>query len=1118
MARPSLARALALAMALIAGASASALAQNTVITGKVTSQAGDPLGGATVSIPTLNLTVSTAVSGTYTLTVAGERVRGQTVELLVRFIGFKPATSQLTLSPGTHTANVALEPDVNRLTEIVTVGVTEGTERVKLPFSVGTINMDDMAVPAVNPLTQLQGKVAGARIVGFSGRPGAAPAVQLRGPTSLNSNGRSTEPLYVVDGVIINGSLPDFNTMDIESIEVVKGAAAAALYGTRAGNGVITIKTRTGSTFAENRVRFDSRSEVGFSNIEHNIGLAQNTALLKDETGRRFCVNNAANASATSCAGTIDYLAEAYRINDQGGVFSLAPPAFPIDPGSTLLTAFMKTRFQSEQWGLPLYNQVDQFAKPQPTFQQNVSMTGRFGATNLFASVSHLDQGGSVRYLNGFQRTTGRVNIGQQVTDKLRVEATSQFARGVSDGGQLEGNGRTWFRLTRVPAQIDLLRTDSQGRLLIRPNLQAGGQQNENPIYWLQNEQYFDRNDRFVGSANMRYSPFSWLDADASFGYDKNNIRTNQFRNKGFRTTSNDATTNSGFIQDRRNAAQALNAGANLVARASVGDLKIRGSLRYLFEQQDYDLQRQQGNFLAAGGIDNAANITTGQAVVSQRSSVRGIGYFAGVNLDFKDRYILDGLVRRDGSSLFGANERWQWFGRASGAWRVSQEPWWPLKRVVDEFKLRGSYGSAGNRPAFTVQYETFDIGSGGVLTPNLLGNSNLKPEVVKEWEAGAEAQIFGILSINFTYAQSNTVNQILPVPLSFGTGFGTQWQNAGTLLNRTTELEVSAPLVNSRNFSYTIRGTLDRNRSYIKKLSVPPFTYGSGVQGSDAGFQAKEGERVGSFYGRGFATTCADLPAPYNTDCGTAGSSFQLNDEGWLVWTGSGNGPGDGITKNLWQAQLPAASAPWGVSLAWGMPILLRDAAGNPLQKKLGNALPDFRFSIGQDFRWKRLSISALVDATMGIDVYNEGRHWSYLDFNSIDNDQAGKTVSAAKPLGYYYRASESGGVGGFYDILAPNQRFVENASYAKLRELSVSYRIGTLFGVGDFTASLIGRNLFTVTGYTGFDPEVGVFTQALTAGQIIQNTVAGPASNAFDAFTFPNLRTLTFALQTSF
>jgi hypothetical protein len=210
---------------------------------------------------------------------------------------------------------------------------------------------------------------------------------------------------------------------------------------------------------------------------------------------------------------------------------------------------------------------------------------------------------------------------------------------------------------------------------------------------------------------------------------------------------------------------------------------------------------------------------------------------------------------------------------------------------------------------------------------------------------------------------------------------------------------------------------------------------------------------------------------------------------------------------------RIPAAQAPWGGGttadpLNWGFPILERDANGAVPVLPVGNALPDYRWSLSQNFRYKRLTAFALLDATVGKDIWNIGRQWSYGDFMHRDTDQAGKSVADAKPIGYYFRAVSTGGIGGLYDVLAPNNNTVEDASFVKLRELSLGYRLGSIGGVGNWQVALIGRNLITWTKYRGFDPEVGSGGGQLGSGVL----------NAIDAFVFPNLRQFTFSISSSF
>lgn len=1100
---------------LVVVAAAPLAAQDAIIRGTVTSDRGEAVQVASVQIPELTVQVFTGADGRYSLLVPAARVRGQTVTLRVRAIGHKPASRVLTLNAGEQTLDFTLAIDVNMLEAIVVTGVQEAIEQKKTGFAVTRIDVGNLPLAASDPLKQLQGKL-GSNIVSASGRPGASPAVLLRGPTSLNASGRSQDPLYIVDGVVINGDLSSINPQDIESVEVVKGAAGSSMYGARAGNGVISITTKSGSRALEG-VKFTARTEAGTSDIERDFGLARYHALLVDETGQRFCQFV---SGQPLCGRTFDYRIEAARVNNQPGDFAGSPPGFPIDPGSTITQTIagrtgnvLKETFQTMPWPGTSYNAVAQTIDPQAYLQNSLDLTGRIGGTRFYTSAANTQEQGAIRFLDGFQRNSFRANVDQLIGTNWSIGIRTFYSRTSEDGVNQEG-GNAFFRLTRVPAIVDILQRDTLGRLYIRPNLQGGGSQNENPLSSLQQTDRTDIASRFIGGVTATFTPVSWASIETSVGYDSRRTTFAQVSDKGFRTTTSSPAANNGSLQRGAGAQEAFDASINAsIRRDLTPDLRARMSARYLFEQRDDESSSGFGNTLSVKGVNALDNATANLSVTSSFTRVRQIGQFLGAGLEFKERYILDGLVRRDGSSLFGEGNRWATFGRVSGAWRLAQESWWFLPQLT-EAKLRASYGTAGGSPRFSAQYETIGIGNGGLLTLGVQGNRLLQPELHKEVELGADIEILGRYGVQVTYARSNIERQILQVPVPSSTGYSSQWQNAGALLNITHELTVNIPVVQGRALNWSMSLVYDHNRSFITQLGVPPYFYGPPQQGATQMFRAAVGEQIGTFYGRYFLRSCSELPAPFSGDCGTPGAAYQHNDQGYVVWVGAGNTPDQGITHNLWETQLPDAQAPWGAGLGWGMPIIMR---GDPLNQraakivKLGNALPDFRFAITQSVSFKKFSLYALLDAAIGHQVWNEGFHWAHLDFLSDDVDQAGKPVTSAKPIGYYWRAPAADGftgTGGFYDVLGPNSQTVEDASYAKLRELTVGYRFGQIAGFGDWELSIVGRNLLTITGYRGFDPETG-----RTGGD-----AGSSAVNAVDAFQFPNLRTFTVRLASTF
>ncbi len=252
--------------ALLLGAVGIARGQSQAsITGRVTSERGDPMVGARISIDNTNFGTTTGTNGAYSLVISGDHAKGQTAILRVRALGYKPAQLNVTLSGGNQEHNFTLANDPLHLDELVVTGVSEATSTKKLTFSVGKVSDEQLNVaPAVSALGALQGKVAGVSIVSANGNPGGAPQIQLRGATSITG---TSDPLIIVDGTITRYSLADIASEDIERVEVIKGAAAASLYGSDAANGVIQIFTKRGANLADGKIQVTTRFEGGQSSV-----------------------------------------------------------------------------------------------------------------------------------------------------------------------------------------------------------------------------------------------------------------------------------------------------------------------------------------------------------------------------------------------------------------------------------------------------------------------------------------------------------------------------------------------------------------------------------------------------------------------------------------------------------------------------------------------------------------------------------------------------------------------------------------------------------------------------------------------------------------------------------
>ena len=471
-----------IALALIAPAMAQG--QEAVVTGRVISDQGQPLAGANVFITELNISVATNQSGAFTINVPAARVRGHPVVLRARAIGYQPASNPIALNAGSQSVDFNLRKDLTELSAVVVTGVTKATEAIKLPFTVTRVDSSQMPVTGSNPITQLQGKIPGALIVNASGRPGAAPSIVLRGPVSLNATGRTQQPLYLLDGVPLNGGLPDINPEDIEDVEVVKGAAAASLYGARAGAGVINITTKSGRNSPEG-IRFGARTEIGTSNIERAFPLATRSALATDPTGQLFCTTELVGGSP--CGRLINWDDEVQRINNSGEDFSLPPQKFYHDYGIGLAPNYpaLTGLYLVTPWP-HLRDPVGQAVSPSQYENSNIDMRGKAGSTGVYASISNFVQEGAVKFLPGFTRNSARVNVDQRFSDRVSANINSYYSQTLdhaSNFDETSGTAGTWFNLSRAPWMSDMLARDNLGRIVVRQNPLDQGTQNFNPLY-----------------------------------------------------------------------------------------------------------------------------------------------------------------------------------------------------------------------------------------------------------------------------------------------------------------------------------------------------------------------------------------------------------------------------------------------------------------------------------------------------------------------------------------------------------------------------------------------------------------------------------------------------------
>ena len=1087
---------LAVTTALLIGAVGWLHAQGAVITGKVSGRQGEALGGALVVVDELNLAVATTTTGTYTLTVPPERTKGQTVTLRGRYIGYSPATRQITLTPGTQTQNLELKFDPMTLDAVVVTGVAEATEAKKLTFSVGHVDASQLQqAPAVSALGSLEGKVAGARLINSSGAPGGEPTIRLRSATALTSPSACSSqpcpstsaagPLIIVDGTITRHGLADINSEDIERVEVVKGAAASSLYGSDAANGVVQIFTKRGERVPDGKLVVTVRNEYGQSLRPKVIPTALASPYVIDTLGTYTDANN-------NTVNNGDF------ISKNGACVALSVASCLVGPtGLPAVKADGIADVPYNSYGKAVYDAQSQLLSHGAFYTNYISIGQRRGNTNFNVSFQNTKQDGILILLKGYNRQNFRVNVDQALTPRLDLSVGGFF--GKSNNNQVaQGPGAPFFAVTFIEPYINLFAPNPDGTLYAAqiphqlPNA-------TNPVYTLANEHISTDRSRYTGYAKATYRIFDWLSLEGNYNYDQESSNYTDETPKNFLDSHGQPTP--GGLVKVDSGGRTFNTGATLtsVRTFHFGSWNVRNTTKaaYVYEDQTASNFSLSGNnFYVVGTPEFTAVHFSTLSPGSQDYTIRNKNYYVISGFDVRDRYILDGLVRWDGSSLFGPDSRWQTYYRASGAYRLTQD--FPINGI-DELKLRASYGTAGLRPTFAAQYETFSI-EGGVPVPQTLGNKELKPAHSGELELGGNIDFLNRFSLEYSYSRKETKDQILLVPLSSVTGYRNgQWQNAGTLLGKTHELSLGAILVDRPEFSWRLNVAADRTRQKITQLNEAPFLVGPDYSGSNEVvqmFRIAPGETFGVIYGtkivRSFAQLCDD-PVKKAAGCGPGltydPANYVVNEDGYLVTTASYHTVNEKYIGYV-------------------------DPAGNKVVQ-IADVNPDFNASFTTNLRYKGFAAYALVDWVQGGSIYNATRQWPFFEYRDRVYDQSSKPVAAGcsgslpacystgkKPISYYQAV---------YNGINPIDFFVEPGTYVKIKELNVSYTFdrNTLaklgLGINTLRLGVIGRNLFTFTKYSGYDPEVAGLS-------------GDPYSFRVDGFSYPNFRTFTGFAEINF
>ena len=954
----------------------------TVVSGVVTdSRSKQPVAGASVTINGTRLGAITGADGKYRIALAP--VGDQVVQ--VRRLGYTSQRRAATLTNAPLTIDVALELAATSLDQVVVTATAGGELRRSIGNSVATINADDAISKssAQNISTLIGARAPGVIIAATTGRIGAGPAIQIRG---RNSIGLDNSPLLFVDGVRVNnstsagpvgvagrlggqnsnigGRLNDISPEDIESIEIIKGPAAATIYGTEAANGVIQIITKRG--IASGR---------------------QQLSLVVEQ-------------------GSIQFLNAAGRI----------PTNYAKDASGTIV-AWNGVQSEKDR-GTPIY-------KNGQTRKYIGSLNGGREGLAYYVSGTYQNDNG-VEPNNALRQAGFRANINAQPTSSVDVATSLSY---VSLSAHL---GADVGLSPLIGAVI--------GHPVLFPNARGFFPNNSPEIP----QTLFDNAQsvwRFLGSTSITHRPTSWLTQRVLVGVDEtgdDSRAIEHFTSDPAKVALMGAVAASGSIGQTLRHNRIISSEYSATARTRLmSGLSAASSLGGQFYRTELNASFLGGVGFPGVGVETVNAASTPSTSTQNQTLNTTIGAYGQEQLSWNDRLYLTGALRVDNNSAFGSKLKWVTYPKVSLSWVTSQEPFWRQNGLVNSLRLRGAFGQSGRQPAAFSALRTFSPtqGPGGTsaVTPNSIGNADLKPERGSEVELGFESKLFDRLDLDFTYFNKHTTDVIINQPTAPSTGFFVATPaNLGRVDNQGIELLAQLQVLSRKNIAWDITGNIGTSKDVVKDLG------GVGGVVLNAGQVNVVGGPIGGIYTR--KVVSADRNATTN---------FATN-----VLCDGGEG----------KPAIACASAPF---------LFI----GTPTPRVTGSVANSLTL-------FKLFRVYALVDFKRGYRVFNS-------DESNRCQGAAGASLCRANyyPLEFdpVYLAEHVGGA----TAAGITDQYYQDGSFAKLREVSITYTLPAKLLHGYQSASIIlsGRDLRTFTKYAGIDPETSV---ANLATSFITNTQA--------------------------
>ena len=967
-----------------AGAAEQRGPQNVKVSGVVKDAGGEAIPGVGVVVKGTRQGTATDFDGRYELTAP------MGAELEFSALGYE--TKTVTVTGGT--LNIVLEEGSQWLDDVIVTGVAKGTSKATLPFTVEKVSDEALKeVVGTNVATALAGKMPGIKIVPTNGNPTTEPIIQLRGGTSFDNQ---EQPLIIVDGIVTQGGINDINMEDVESIEIIKGAAAASFYGSKAAGGVIHIIPKRGASLDNGQVHVTFKTEEG----PNWVGF---------RPARTTAHNNAVDATGQ------------------------------VIPGVTDPDTIYDNKFISG------HDSYDDFFVPRIYASNTLSMTGRSksGDINYYASIQNTNTPGVVVLLNGVTRTSFRANMDAKLSKMVTFSTSNLFVRSLKDNRSINFDD-----IYYSDPDVDFNEPNLDGTpYKVNPN-RISTRGNINPLYDVANKRAEGTSNRFLGNYSLRFIPTDWLSFNAVYSVDFSNFYDQELTPKGRLTTASPDGTEreTGSVYTDSGDTFKHNLELSSLLTKKFGDFNTNLRLQYLYEDTKDEGMNAGGDRLAVSGMDiislELADPDT-YYMTSWGSRIISNSLTAVFQGDYKETYMLDALIRRDGSSLNGDDSIWNNYFRVSGAWNIAKTFDIPNVQLL---KPRVSYGTTGLVPGYGQKYETFSMNSGTLYGGEQVGNKLLKPALSKELEVGLDVRAFDRVSLGLTWSSKKNTGMPYKMSVSGATGFEYQYINIGEFFTNAYEAELNVNIIKRRDMMWDATLTWDRYTQRIGELGRPNFTQGN--------LHIDSNSPYGEMYGTQFARSMDEVrTSPLIKEGQTAEDVFTFNNFGYIV------------RKDL-------------IGTANEAHMYVLDEKGSSKQVYRGNMLPKYNMNLTNTFAWKNFLFYFTMSYQQGGLLYNNTlMYMAFAGHNAAYWDMSGRDWSQRKPASY---------VGQY-----PRNTIIEDITFLKLRELALNYTftesqlkrvgIGVVKGI---KLGIIGRNLFTLTNFNGPDPETNTVENGILGG----------------------------------